>query len=71
MIKKQNLTDEAQLLKGRPYGGAVIIQKGSLKANVTPVEYDSTRVCTVTAELGYTRILVCVYMTCDDKQAHS
>ncbi len=59
--------NETQLLKGRPNGGAVIIWKGSLKANVTPVKYYSTGVCVVTVELGDTRVLiVCVYMPYDD-----
>ncbi len=34
---------------------------------MTPVKYDSSRVCAVTVELGHTRILiVCVYMPCDN-----
>ena len=59
--------DEGRIVRGRPRGGAAIVWHGSLGNRVTPVPWDSTRLCAVTLEVDTEKILlVCVYMPCDD-----
>ena len=59
--------NEGQIIRGRPRGGAAIIWNGLLHHKVTPVPWDSTRMCAVTVDFATEKLLlVCVYMPCDD-----
>ena len=43
--------DEGQILRGRPHGGAAIVWHGMLRHRVTPVPWDSTRICAVSIDV--------------------
>ena len=59
--------DEGKIIRGRPRGGVAIVWHGSLCHRVTPVPWDSTRMCAVTVDVATEKLLlVCVYMPCDD-----
>ena len=59
--------DEGQLLRGRPHGGAAIVWHGGMQHQVTPVPWNSTRLCAVTVNVGAeTLLIINVYMPCDD-----
>ena len=45
--------NEGQIIRGRPRGGAAIIWNGLLHHKVTPVPWDSTRMCAVTFDFAF------------------
>ena len=60
--------DETKPLRGRPFGGVAILWRKSLRGQVTPVHWDSSRMCAViyTTADNISILVICVYMPCDD-----
>ena len=55
--------------RGRPYGGAAILWRDNKRFLVTPVPYESKRLCAVRIQLPeQTGLVMCVYMPCDDQR---
>uniref|UniRef100_A0A0P4VXS2 Reverse transcriptase domain-containing protein n=1 Tax=Scylla olivacea TaxID=85551 RepID=A0A0P4VXS2_SCYOL len=62
--------EEGRLVRGRPHGGAAILWRDSKRFRVTPVPYESKRLCAVRVHLPeQTGLVICVYMPCDDQRS--
>ena len=60
------------VIQGRPYGWCAIMWKKSLKCKVSPVPFESTRVCSITMDLDRCKLLIVnVYMPCDNTGAEN
>lgn len=60
--------EEGSLLYGRPYGGVAIAWKENFKGVVTPIDFESQRVCAITIkteELDNYILLINIYMPTD------
>ncbi len=65
---KSGVDSNAEILRGRPYGGVAILYGKSIAKYIKPVHVDHRRVTGVTIQVNPAKLLLllCVYLPCDN-----